>query len=358
MHMKRFSSELNPSFDGGLDLSEHAYRNGKTKSVINTNIPIATGSDIEPPTPVHYQSYLETVNGKEVEFIVSQPEQDSNGEVIIVHQGWLNAATSPQSRHQANLLHQTSPEGSTVIMINSPGVGKSDRLPNAASREIRESGSFAAYGEILKTALTGILSDFDHTKAIGLSTGGRAIIGIGVANDGLPFDHTISYDAPGSKDLGGLNGIAEVFLNREKKLDDVYGQANADPLTIELRKRSSPRGELYRTLASISMRGALNQQLIDFPTAMSKSGLAADLELATANLRPYQTLSLLTPELSMLNDHERVKQIAEEVSRNTHALLRHVTLYGHSHGFMDAHTPALVEVIRRNIPDNEMLRAA
>ena len=266
--------------------------------------------------------------------------------LAIIHPGWLGDGEHPLSKYQVTELAKRLPD-TQFAYVNAPGVRGSDKLPGRVMREMERSGSYIPYGEILNGVLEKLIKDSDTTDGVGWSTGARALIGmLGAKEESQVFGNLVAIDGPGSRDLGGVLGIKDAFIVNEGAKAKQYNEANADPETIRLKQAGGILGAV-KLFGGMALRGALLQEVIGLPKVMAKSGLQGDLIEATDHLGAGQKLAMVfsSPELSALNDPQAIKKIMQLVSSQTDAELTQMVLERQSHGFMDAHTPYMTQLI-------------
>lgn len=260
--------------------------------------------------------------------------QEGKPELMFIHPGWMGDGEHALSKLQVSLLAQQNPD-SSFAYVNMPGARGSEALPRSVVSEMKRSGSFEAYGEELAKMLYVLRQDYEASKGVGWSTGSRAMLGILAArHNEAGLDSVVALDPPGSVHLGRV-GIAKAFIVTEGGHGKLY---TPDAQTTQAKKIGAPKSPLDLAAA--------RQRLYDFPIVMSRQGLESDLEKAVVGLGKSNTISIISPELSALNDPRLMREILRRVSLGTDAKLLHYVISGQSHtGIMDQNAPLFARLI-------------
>ncbi len=333
---------LDAGFTEGLHGTETAFHRGSILSEQPFAVNLEPG-DTETQLDFVTKKFRDAASG--VALAVTLAGEGSR--LAIVHPGWLGDGEHPLSKYQVTELAKRLPD-TQFAYVNAPGVRGSDKLPGRVMREMKRGGSYIPYGEILNGVLEKLIKDSDITDGVGWSTGARALIGmLGAKEESQVFGNLAAIDGPGSRDMGGIFGIKDAFIVNEGAKAKLYNEANADPETIRLKQAGGGILGAVKLFGGMALRGALLQEVLGLPKVMAKSGLQGDLIEATDHLGTGQKLAIVfsSPELSTLNDPQAVKKIMQLVSSQTSAELTQMVLERQSHGFMDAHTPYMTQLI-------------
>lgn len=261
------------------------------------------------------------------------------GTLNLVYMGWGGNNDNPIAQKEQQ-LHAAHNPHADVLQISNPGHGQSSRLPGSLSRMMANTGHFGPQGELHAEVIDSVLADYDHVNIAGHSYGARQAIALAAALD-RPVDNLHLLDAPGSRDLGGLPGIAKAFMSLEGAHAGQYQQSTPDKDAAEIQRLgdSTPLQDIYR----LARNGGLPQQFFDQTRAMAKAGLEHDLALACPNVR--NTIKFTSPELSELNYLDDVSAILTRLATATRPIEHNVVL-DHSHSFIAANPAALTYVQR------------
>ncbi|MDO8303392.1 MAG: hypothetical protein Q7T18_09130, partial [Sedimentisphaerales bacterium] len=185
------------------------------------------------------------------------------------------------------------------------------------------------------------LEDYDHVTISGHSYGGRQALALAAALD-RPVDNMHLFDPPGSRNLGGLMGIANAFMTLEGKHAGLYGKHAPDQEAASIQRQgdSTPLQDILRLIR----RRGFTQQFFDQTTAMSKDGLEHDLTLASRNV--LNTIRFTSPELSELNYVESVAGKLDRVA-TADRVIQHDVVIGHTHS-MIASNPNILAYLHRS----------
>lgn len=259
----------------------------------------------------------------------------------IVCMGWGGNIDNPIAQGELELHAAHNPDADT-LQISNPGNGGSSRLPASVSRTIARTGHFGPQGEMQAELLDGMLDDYDEINIAGHSYGARQAIALAAKLD-RPVDNLHLIDPPGSRDLGGLLGIAKAFMSLEGSHAALYQQHAPDHAAAQVQRLgdSTPLRDIYR----LARNRGLFQQLFDQTSAMAKAGLEHDLSLACPNVR--NTIKFISPELSELNYVDDVSAILKRVASAARPI-EHNVILDHSHSFMAANprVPAYMQRFR------------
>lgn len=252
----------------------------------------------------------------------------NTGNLKIVHYGWGGNIDALIARLEAEEIRRQNPDDS-ILIINNPSSGNSAPIPRAAMKEMKRTGSFAPYGELLANAIRPIVNDYDRKTAYGHSMGARTVIST-VEYLGS-VDCVTATDPPGSRELG-LAGLANAFMIKEGGHAGRYAETTDNALSLELQKKNDELGNTIRSLINMGPRGAA-QMFLGQTGAMSKDGLRVDLErlLQSRNIDDG-ILQINSPEFSELNSPYAINTMLADFARNyPNVDIRQAVLLGQTH---------------------------
>lgn len=263
------------------------------------------------------------------EYAIHYPEEvNDSGNIIMVTMGWGGDFRTDVALAELGHIAGNNPKHA-ILVINNPGKGRSEPIPRSAMKEMKKSGSFMPYGEIIANDIERVLADFSLIRGTGYSMGGRALIGAATSSD-TGFEFLSVTDPPGSHRLG-LAGIADRFMIKEGEHTKHY--------LNECKNNTGKKAQMEndkKTLESIlqmSLR-AIGQTLISQPIAMGKGGLYADLE-KLAKSGNVSTLQINSPEFSELNNPDDIMKILEDIAQIKPELnIRQVMINGNTHSMV------------------------
>lgn len=326
------------SYENGLQIIRHMYGNTPSRTEFS-----ATYDEMHPATSLveqtpHQEKVIKTIGSTALEWrhIRSATESDT---VNIMLMGWAGDNDNPITQ-DAFRYHVAHNPNADIIHINNPAHGESSILPGPISRKIAKNGHFAPQGEIHAELINEALKNYDHVNIAGHSYGGRQAIALAAALD-RPVDNLHLLDPPGSRDLGGLPGIAKAFMSLEGKHASLYGKHAPDQAAAAI-QRQGDSTPIQDILQLIRNKGPI-QQFFDQTRAMSKAGLEHDLLLARPNV--LNTVKFTSPALSELNYVDDVSAILDRVAVATRSI-QHDIVIGHTHSMIASNPNTLAYVQR------------
>ncbi len=229
------------------------------------------------------------------------PSENPNGELKTVTMGWGGRADHPDALMELSSIRANNP-GTDLLVFNNPGKGESSPIPKSVMRQMKKTGSFIPYGELVAKAINDQTSDYDKLSVYGHSEGARTAIGAITHLDKQAKQASLT-DAPGSRNLG-LFGIADAFLLKESRHAGEYAKRAKE---YGLSAPELANEDVMKDMMAMGAVG-LKRMFLDEPAVMGKGGLMSDLSkmAASGNVRKVQFNS---PEFSELNDPEEIKNI-------------------------------------------------
>lgn len=326
-------------FENGIPISVLDYSNEGVSSPTLKGQP-NVGQDTERDALVAQQMFntrrRRGLGGKFVEYAVIEPlkpvepvEPEDAPKLMYALYGWGGMTRHPVAIGEAQALAAANPD-SYIVLINTPGAGRSEALPPSVQKEIMRKGHYGLLGQHLAIA-TAKEREGKIVSLDGHSLGGRTAIGM------VPFiaggvDRLVVNDPTGAKRIS-LGSVVMNFAYREKRHLDRYVSAGFDPAASE--RQHAPVSKAIRE-TSEKVRGGLYQMLIVDPVGLTRGGLENDLKDALPNVNTLTRV--LSPELSEINDWRYVAEVLAKVAKykKEGAILEQWVLEGHTHGFMAA----------------------
>lgn len=258
--------------------------------------------------------------------LLASPNGDGTAKTMMM--GWGGNFNVPIARLELAEIARQNPT-SDILVINNPGAGESSPLPSEDMKHMRETGDFSPYGEIVGTALSGVLKHYDHVNMYGHSMGARSTIAT-AANLDHPVDYISVTDPVGSKKLG-LLGLVDRFVLKEGHHAAEYKKSTDNLVALNLQNDYDSNAAPDKRPLTLEKARALNQFLIDQVLTMSRGGLEADLrELAASG--NVKTVQINSPEQSELNDPNDVREIMAQLAKeHPDVHFRQVVLPGQTH---------------------------
>lgn len=252
----------------------------------------------------------------------------NEGRLKFVTMGWGGNFNAPIARLEAAEIAKQNPDTDLAI-INNPGSGDSSPIPHSIMKEIKQTGSFMPYGELVADAVRELYQDYDQASISGHSMGART--GIAFGRYLGPVEYITATDPPGSRELG-LIGLANAFMITEGAHAGEYAKHTDNTLSLELQRQNDALGNTIKNIVNMGPRGAA-QMFFNQTGAMSGDGLKTDLELLlkSRNL-DGGTLQINSPEFSELNHPEDMRAILTDLADKYPGVdIQQATLLGQTH---------------------------
>lgn len=282
------------------------------------------------------------IGGRALEYATYGDGED----LQVIFFGWGGNLQSPVAVREIQGMAAAMSPNEKLLVVNNPGVGRTDVLPAAMSREVARSGSFLPYGEFVAQSLAEVMDDHASTSLRGHSYGARVAISMAAGVRGLTntnIDSMVLTDPPGSRPLGFM-GIVKGFMQLEGGHTAQYQAHTIDPTTAHLQQYNDAPARALPSMLQLAKNGGLWQQMIRDPLAMSREGLLGDLKVAAPAVT--ERLIINTPDLSELSDPAAVVDILGIVSQLTDAEVQQRIIREHTHSVMGAHPSILAWVYR------------
>jgi hypothetical protein len=330
----------------GLNITVHDIRpssEGEPRLVTVRDIPRAN------PQHESYGRVLTAVESARNEggigFTLISPEggaATSSKELTAYQYPWSGHTNNPVGINEMAALSAALPTH-TILAIDNPATGSSDRLPRATAREIARTGSYLPYAEIAVTALEKLLKDFEKHNFTGGSQGARRSIAC-AAFMGMSLNKLTTglrlIDPVGSHEQSMLE-LAKGFMIDMAGNSGRYVEASSDALAAKAQKNLDSPGRVAAGMWDLIKRHGVADQFWHQPRALAKDGLRADLEKAS----PYVTDALVvtSPELSELTHPEDVQRILEEIAEldGGPQRIEHRVVAGQTHALFAGHPGTL-----------------
>ena len=247
----------------------------------------------------------------------------------IITMGWGGNIETEIARLELAEIQRQNPE-EALLVINNPGSGESSPLPRGILSEMKKTGSFDPYGELVAEAvrqhLGSRLDDIDGgISSYGHSFGARTAISTATYLENVGY--ITATDPPGSRKLG-VPGIGRGFLIKESSPAAEYAKHTDNKPSLRLQQENDALA-----LQSIKAMGgrATWQQFVDQPQIIAKAGLANDIE-TLAKTGNVGMLQINSPEFSELNRPEDVGLILQKIAEKyPHIVLCQLLLYWQTH---------------------------
>ncbi len=237
---------------------------------------------------------------------------DHAEDLVAIVTTWTSSMeTNGGNRREYALVAAMNPEVSFVVVDN-PGSGFSDRLPDDVMDHTKDSWEFDEAAAIISRALAA--DDFYPKTYMGVSTGGRYAIAAARTEAADNIEQIGAIDPPGQSDFGPLKltrrMIAELIIHGPR-----FAAASEDPYVRPHETFGTP--EAWEEMVGPKELGdqlrrnrAVMQKFWYLPRAMSKRpGLSADIVAALGD-RPEAHLVYVSPEKSELVDYPKLPATA------------------------------------------------
>jgi len=366
---KSGSGKIDYSFDNGLNIADAAT--GETVDFVSQAELKADSARLnerakDVPDPEHYLIDLD--DERQMEVFVFNPDAKSNDVIIYNYQwsGYYGGAQGPASEyHEAAVFAAAFPD-KKVIVVNQPGFGGSDALPDTMSARLGKTGDYeevgATLGEGLKKFIQNKIGQVATLAVLGSSQGALRVMPM-VEHLAEVADKTrvALVDPPGSK--SGLLRLITNFVVKEGVHGAGYRHAAAaiDPESAAARLESAkftsvirdkilkkkPNADQANRKAGLLRR--LKQTYWDAPRSMARPALERNLShLQNSGVDRVDLYSL---ERSEVSDIERVKQIVGSIGKEA-LNLRHFVIQGATHAFAKGKPIMDVELVHRLFDDD------
>ena len=263
-----------------------------------------------------------------VEVALYKSPLNEYGELKIVTMGWGGNLEASIARLEAAESTKQNP-GTDMLIINNPGSGNSSPIPRSVMKEMKRTGSFMPYGELLAEPVRDLYQYYAQISISGHSMGART--GIALGRYIGPVEYITATDPPGSRKLG-LVGLANAFMLKEGAHAREYSKHTDNILSLELQRQNDELANKIKSTWKLGWRGAA-QMLLNHTGVMSKDGLKVDLDLllGSGNLNGG-TLQINSPEFSELNHSEDVHAILTNLAQKYPKVdVRQAVLLGQTH---------------------------
>ncbi|MDR0957533.1 MAG: hypothetical protein LBM09_03105 [Candidatus Nomurabacteria bacterium] len=278
---------------------------------------------------------ISSENDKElVEYFILNQDADPKNGVIICNMGWGADLRDVVARREAEVTAKSNPD-KQIMVINNAGSGNSSLIPESIMKEMKETGSFISYGEWIYSLLEPELEKYsDNIEIRGHSLGARVAIGVAAAYFANTQNQikTLNLIDPAGSDDRGFIGVA-------------WGFVVSEGLKLKQYSKESKYNELSQLSddnIDVSDKNNFKQNYIDLPVVMGKAELEDDLEKVLTAVS--ETLKIVSPEYSGLNDSETIKSILGRLalSENRPEHILQILLPEDSHAIISAGVGARV----------------
>ena len=269
--------------------------------------------------PIEIDNFEQTtvnIGKTAIELYLLENPNSNNGKIKTVMLPWSGDVNLDITRLELAEIYEQSDED--LLVVNNPGSGNSSGLPSNIMQEIRKTGSFNPYGEIVAEAIdtSRIPLDYDTINIFGTSMGGRSAIStasaFGDLSSPIKMDYLSVTDAPGSRRLGAL-GIANSFMIKEVEHASKYLENSTNELAIKLQKENDSLDKWLKYIKNMGAT-ATKQLIFDWTLAMSQDGLKEDLN-SLADKENLKMIQFNSPENSELNNKDDVRLILQELAQ-------------------------------------------
>lgn len=309
-----------------LDVSVHEFQPHLPLTTNNRDVTIHFDGYAEQPVDLAELDIqtIRTIGGASVEAaLLASPDNDGTLKTVLM--GWGGNFRSDIALLEiAEIARQNT--GSDLLVVNNPGSGDSSTIPKAAMKEMKRTGSFIPYGELVAETVNRYLQDYDRVNSYGHSMGARSTIAAAPLFD-KRVDYAAITDPPGSRKLG-LLGVGNAFMMIEGGHAGKYAELSDNELSLRLQKENDANA--LTNMRKMGLKG-VKQMFLDQSAAMGQDGLRTDLQ-TLAESRNIDALQINSPEFSALNKPQDMAKILDElIVHYPHLRVLQAVLLGQTH---------------------------